>query len=148
MEDLLKSLNNLTPVIAIGSLTIFMTLERWLPELVLLLSVIAVVVSLAGAPLASVIIYNTLALPLFVMNHSNMKYPAWYERWGSRLMVTPDWHRVHHSRRQPQTDSRYGCVFSVWDRLFGTSARASAGTIQFGLDRFRSALQSCGSIPE
>ena len=64
MEDLLKSLNNLTPVSAIGSLTIFMTLERWLPELVLLLSVIAVVVSLAGAPLASVIIYNTLALPL------------------------------------------------------------------------------------
>ena len=31
MEDLLNSLNNLTPVIAIGSLTIFMTLERWLP---------------------------------------------------------------------------------------------------------------------
>ena len=31
MEGLLKSLNDLTPVIAIGSLTIFMTLERWLP---------------------------------------------------------------------------------------------------------------------
>ena len=31
MEDLLRSLNNLTPVIAIGSLATFMTLERWLP---------------------------------------------------------------------------------------------------------------------
>ena len=244
MEDLLQLANNLTPVIAIGSLAIFMTLERWLPyfehgpgrgrqrwhnlgmvliaflinarlggvmllpvvwadanhfglmyrmgvwppiamvlgvflidlcayalhvtmhsvrlfwrfhrvhhadvaldassglrlhpfELVLLTTGIVIVMSLVGVPLASVIIYNTLALPLFVINHSNMKYPAWYERWGSLLMVTPDWHRVHHSRRQPQTDSRYGCVFSVWDRLFGTSGRANAGTIQFGLERFR-----------
>jgi hypothetical protein len=31
MEDLLNSLNNLTPVILIGSLALFMTLERWLP---------------------------------------------------------------------------------------------------------------------
>ena len=31
MEGLLKSLNDLTPVIAIGDLTIFMTPERWLP---------------------------------------------------------------------------------------------------------------------
>ena len=106
-------------------------------ELVLLTTGIVIVMSLVGVPLASLIIYNTLALPLFVMNHSNMKYPAWYERWGSLLMVTPDWHRVHHSRHQPETDSRYGCVFSVWDRLFGTSGRANAGTIQFGLDRFR-----------
>ena len=93
--------------------------------------------SLLGVPMISVIIYNTLALPLFVLNHSNMRYPAWYERWGSLLMVTPDWHRVHHSSHQPETDSRYGCVFSVWDRLFGTAGRANAGTIQFGLQRFR-----------
>lgn len=200
MEDLFQSLNDLTPVIAIGSLATFMTLERWLPyfehgagrgpqrwhnlgmvliaflinatlggdmllpvvwadanhfglmyrmgvwppiamvlgvssglrlhpfELVLLTTGIAIVMSLAGVPLASIIIYNTLALPLFVMNHSNMKYPAWYERWGSLLMVTPDWHRVHHSRHQPETDSRYGCVFSAWDRLFGTSGGANVGT--------------------
>jgi hypothetical protein len=31
MEDLLNGLNNLTPVIAVGSIAIFMTLERWLP---------------------------------------------------------------------------------------------------------------------
>jgi sterol desaturase/sphingolipid hydroxylase (fatty acid hydroxylase superfamily) len=93
--------------------------------------------SLAGVPLVGLSIYNTLALPLFVMNHSNMKYPALYERWGSLLMVTPDWHRVHHSRHQPETDSRYGCVFSVWDRVFGTSGRPDVATIQFGLERFR-----------
>ena len=31
MENLLQWLNSLTPVIAIGSMTVFMTLERWLP---------------------------------------------------------------------------------------------------------------------
>jgi hypothetical protein len=31
MEDLLNALNNLTPVIAVGSMAVFMTLKRWLP---------------------------------------------------------------------------------------------------------------------
>jgi branched-subunit amino acid transport protein AzlD len=31
MEGLLNALNNLTPVIAVGSMAVFMTLERWLP---------------------------------------------------------------------------------------------------------------------
>jgi sterol desaturase/sphingolipid hydroxylase (fatty acid hydroxylase superfamily) len=52
-------------------------------------------------------------------------------------MATPDWHRVHHSSHQPETDSHYGCVFSVWDRLFGTAGRVDVATIRFGLERFR-----------
>jgi sterol desaturase/sphingolipid hydroxylase (fatty acid hydroxylase superfamily) len=71
------------------------------------------------------------------VNHSNVKYPAWYERWSRLLLVTPDWHRVHHSRHQPQTDSHYGCLFSIWDRLFGTWSRADVERIEFGLERFR-----------
>ena len=106
-------------------------------ELVLLTTVIAIVMSLLGVPIGSLIIYNTLALPWFLLNHSNMRYPAWFERWGSLLMATPDWHRIHHSSHQPETDSHYGCLFSVWDRLFGTGGRADVGTIQFGLERFR-----------
>jgi len=87
--------------------------------------------------MASLIIYNTLSLPWFLLNHSNVKYPAWFERWGSLVMSTPDWHRVHHSSHQPETDSHYGCVFSIWDRLFGTAGKADVATLRFGLDRFR-----------
>jgi sterol desaturase/sphingolipid hydroxylase (fatty acid hydroxylase superfamily) len=29
-------------------------------------------------------------------------------------------HRRHHSVAQIETDSNYGNVFSLWDRLFGT----------------------------
>jgi len=106
-------------------------------ELLLLLFVPALILPLLGVPLASFIVYNLGALPWFMLNHSNMRYPAWFEHWGSLLMATPDWHRIHHSSYQPETDSNYGCVFSVWDRLFGTAGTANAATIRFGLEKFR-----------
>ena len=106
-------------------------------ELLYLLGVHSAVLSLLGVPLVSYLIYTTIALPWFLLNHSNMKYPAWFERWGSLLMSTPNWHRVHHSSHQAETDSHYGCVFSVWDRLFGTTRKTDVESIRFGLERFR-----------
>ncbi|MBI5915399.1 MAG: sterol desaturase family protein [Bacteroidetes bacterium] len=107
-------------------------------ELLLQMGVQALFLPLMGVSMASFIFYFVLALPWFVLNHSNMKFPAWFERWGSLLMSTPDWHRVHHSSYQPETDSHYGCVFSVWDRLFGTTSKlAVVERIQFGLNNFR-----------
>jgi sterol desaturase/sphingolipid hydroxylase (fatty acid hydroxylase superfamily) len=106
-------------------------------ELLYLLGVHAIVLSLLGVPLVSYLIYTTIALPWFLLNHSNMKYPLWFERWGSLLMSTPNWHRVHHSSHRPETDSHYGCVLSVWDRLFGTTRKTHVESICFGLERFR-----------
>jgi sterol desaturase/sphingolipid hydroxylase (fatty acid hydroxylase superfamily) len=59
------------------------------------------------------------------------------ERWGSLMMSTPGWHRLHHSAYPPETDSHYGCVFSIWDRLFGTARKTNKEAIRFGLERFR-----------
>jgi sterol desaturase/sphingolipid hydroxylase (fatty acid hydroxylase superfamily) len=36
------------------------------------------------------------------------------------LLVTPAFHHVHHSARRSETDSNYGELFSIWDRLFRT----------------------------
>jgi sterol desaturase/sphingolipid hydroxylase (fatty acid hydroxylase superfamily) len=52
-------------------------------------------------------------------------------------MATPNWHRIHHSSYQPNTDSNYGCLFNIWDRVFRTARKAGVENIQFGLDRFR-----------
>lgn len=106
-------------------------------ELILQLAVQAVLLPLLGVSIASFIFYFTLALPWFVLNHSNIKFPYWFERIGSLIMSTPDWHRVHHSSFQPETDSHYGCLFSIWDRLFGTGGKVNVEKIQFGLDKFR-----------
>jgi len=106
-------------------------------EIALLTFTLSCGMLLLGVPMASLVIYNAASLPWFLLNHSNLKFPAWFERWGSLLMSTPDWHRVHHSSHQPETDSHYGCVFSIWDRLFGTAGKADVAMLQFGLDRFR-----------
>ena len=36
------------------------------------------------------------------------------------VLVTPQFHRVHHSIEPQHQDKNFGVVFSVWDRMFGT----------------------------
>jgi sterol desaturase/sphingolipid hydroxylase (fatty acid hydroxylase superfamily) len=36
------------------------------------------------------------------------------------VFVTPQSHRVHHSREHAHADTNFGVIFSIWDRLFGT----------------------------
>jgi sterol desaturase/sphingolipid hydroxylase (fatty acid hydroxylase superfamily) len=106
-------------------------------ELIYLLSLQAVGAALLGIPMASYVVYNAVAVPWFTLNHSNVKFPRWFERWGSLFMSTPDWHRVHHSSFNAETDSHYGCLFSLWDRLFGTTRKAEVESLRFGLETFR-----------
>ena len=95
------------------------------------------VLPLLGVSMTSFVLYFTFALPWFLLNHSNVKFPGWFERYGSLLLVTPDWHRVHHSAHRPETDSHYGDVFTIWDRLFGTAGKAEVESLKFGLENFR-----------
>ncbi len=95
------------------------------------------VLPLLGVSMTSFVLYFTFALPWFLLNHSNLKFPAWFERYGSWLLVTPNWHRVHHSSHQPETDSHYSDIFTIWDRLFGTAGKADVEKMEFGLERFR-----------
>jgi len=39
------------------------------------------------------------------------------------IMVTPQSHRIHHSRKVEHRDKNYGAIFSIWDHLFGTQYR-------------------------
>lgn len=95
------------------------------------------VLPLLGVSMTSFVLYFAFALPWFLLNHSNIKFPDWFERYGSWLLVTPNWHRVHHSSHRPETDSHYGDVFTLWDRLFGTAGKADVESMQFGLENFR-----------
>ena len=96
-----------------------------------------IVLPLLGVSITSFVLYFTFALPWFLLNHSNIKFPGWFERYASWMLVTPNWHRVHHSSNQPETDSHYADVFTIWDRLFGTAQQAEVEKITFGLEKFR-----------
>ena len=36
------------------------------------------------------------------------------------ILVTPQSHRVHHSREPEHRDKNFGFIFCIWDRIFGT----------------------------
>ncbi len=84
------------------------------------------ILPLLGVSQASFVIYFAFALPLFIINHANLRYPRWFEQVVSLIFITPGWHRVHHSSHQPETDSNYADVFTFWDRLFHTHKTAEA----------------------
>ena len=66
---------------------------------------------------------------------SLVRFPPRLDRALQWLVVTPNYHKVHHSEHQPETDSNYGNIFSLWDRIFSTlSQRTSYHDISYGLD--------------
>jgi sterol desaturase/sphingolipid hydroxylase (fatty acid hydroxylase superfamily) len=69
-----------------------------------------------------------------VFVHANCSLPAGVERWLRYLVVTPDLHRLHHSRDAADFDRNFGQLFSFWDRLFGTWREPGAhGTLATGV---------------
>ena len=53
----------------------------------------------------------------------------------SLVFVTPNFHKVHHHHVQPLTDTNYGNIFSIWDRLFGTAVDVDdLSTLRYGID--------------
>ena len=43
-------------------------------------------------------------------------------------------HKFHHHFERPWTDTNYGNIFSIWDRLFGTMVMDDPKKIHYGLD--------------
>jgi len=54
----------------------------------------------------------------------------------SFVLVSPDMHKTHHHYRLPYTDSNYGNIFSLWDRLFGTYLPFDREKLVYGVDVF------------
>jgi sterol desaturase/sphingolipid hydroxylase (fatty acid hydroxylase superfamily) len=91
-----------------------------------------------GIGIEIVALYNLVLLPMSMFHHSDMNIPPLVDRCLRTIVVTPRMHWIHHSRWQPETDSNYSAVFSVWDRLFGTMrAREHPELIELGLDGYR-----------
>lgn len=93
---------------------------------------LAVVV--AGVPMWMVFLYQALSVVLSQFNHANIALPPVIDRVIGWVFVSPDMHKVHHHFVLPYTDSNYGNVFSVWDRLFGTLMTMERAQVVYGID--------------
>ena len=91
---------------------------------------------ISGAPVYAVMIYQTLLVLSTAFTHANISLPIWLDKALSYILVSPNMHKVHHHWKQPYTDSNYGVVFSIWDRLFCTLKKLETKDIHYGLDRY------------
>lgn len=93
------------------------------------------VMPLLGLTVGQLLIYEIIMFPVILLHHSNIRFPEWLDRRLRWLIVTPAVHRIHHSNRQIETDSNYGSILTIWDRLGGTRRQGEKNRrIIFGLD--------------
>lgn len=94
---------------------------------------IGIVVS--GAPMYAVMIYQTVLVFFTAFEHANISLPKWLDNMLSYVFISPNMHKVHHHWKQPYTDSNYGAILSIWDRLLGTFKKLDPKEIHYGIDR-------------
>ncbi|MCH8494614.1 MAG: sterol desaturase family protein [Balneolales bacterium] len=90
---------------------------------------------LFGVYFWELVLYEILMFAVVQFHHANIGLSEKADRILRWVIVTPNMHRVHHSRWQPETDSNYSSLFSVWDRIARTfRINERPETIQLGLD--------------
>ena len=89
-------------------------------EILLSFGIKAGVIVMIGAPAIAVLIFEIILSSLALFNHSNVRIPTGIDRVLRWFIVTPDFHRVHHSWYPHETNSNFGFNLSLWDRLLGT----------------------------
>ena len=102
-------------------------------------------VLIIGTPIGIVMLYQSLSLVATQFSHANIKLPKKIDRVLSWIIVSPDMHKVHHHYVLPYTDSNYGNIFSIWDRLLGTFMSLDRDAIVYGVDTFSDEIEN-GSI--
>jgi sterol desaturase/sphingolipid hydroxylase (fatty acid hydroxylase superfamily) len=91
-------------------------------------------VFVAGAPMWLVMMYQAFSVILSQFNHANIRLPKRVDEIMSWVIVSPNMHKVHHHYVLPYTDSNFGNIFSIWDRLFGTFMTLDPDKLVYGID--------------
>ena len=77
-------------------------------------------ISLIGISPWAFAVYQMVFQLEVLFHHSNLRLPIRFERFLSKLLVTPRMHGIHHSQVQRENNSNFGTVFPWWDRLHRT----------------------------
>ena len=88
-----------------------------------------------GAPMWVIMLYQSLSVLAAHITHANINMPEKVDTVLSYIFVTPLMHKVHHHYQQPLSDTNYGNIFSIWDRVFGTFAKVDdSQSLVYGID--------------
>lgn len=86
-------------------------------EALISFAVKATAIAALGAPVAAVILFEVMLSGASLFNHANWSLGR-ADRLLRRFIVTPDMHRLHHSRAPREALKNFGFFLSIWDRLF------------------------------
>lgn len=89
---------------------------------------------ICGMPFAYYMVYRILTIFFTYWSHANLNIPVAVDKFLSFVFITPNMHKFHHHFERPWTDTNFGNIFSIWDRLFGTFVYADPRDIKYGLD--------------
>ncbi|WP_029041635.1 sterol desaturase family protein [Cucumibacter marinus] len=87
-------------------------------EIILSIALKSAAVLALGADPIVVVVFEAAVNGAALFNHANLKLSGATDRVVRLFIVTPDMHRVHHSSTLAETNSNYGFLLSLWDRLF------------------------------
>jgi sterol desaturase/sphingolipid hydroxylase (fatty acid hydroxylase superfamily) len=101
-----------------------------------------------GVPFWILPLYLSISSLNALLEHANLRTSDRLDKWLRWVIVTPNMHKVHHSRVPAETDSNYSNIFSVWDRLFKTyTARVNFKSLRYGLEGYDDIqMQSPGAL--
>jgi len=114
-------------------------------EIMVLLLVTGPLFLILNLPAGALVLYLMARTIILTFAHSNIYLPPAVDRILSRLIVTPDYHRLHHSSNQDFTDSNYAIAFPWFDHLFGSRTYQEFEAhehMEIGLSYFRDPVDS------
>ena len=118
------------------------TLREHPIETFIRLAFLLLVVFITGVPFWALMIRQFIQIIFNVFVHSNFRLSNKVDKIASLFFITPNIHHVHHHIAQPYTDSNYGDIFSIWDRIFGTYKKLDKNATVFGLDTYMEVKES------
>jgi sterol desaturase/sphingolipid hydroxylase (fatty acid hydroxylase superfamily) len=98
-------------------------------------------VSFLGPALWIISLHQFIQIISKIIIHADLRLPEKTDRILSFLVLTPNMHQVHHHYVRPYTDSNYGDLFSIWDRMFKTFYTLKKEELKFGLDQYPESVQ-------
>ncbi|HEY8661328.1 MAG TPA: sterol desaturase family protein [Hanamia sp.] len=91
---------------------------------------------LSGAVFWAILLRQIIQTFTTLFAHINYRLPERLDKVIGLIFITPNLHQVHHHYKQPYTDSNFGDVLSIWDRIFGTFKRMPLEDLIFGVDTY------------
>lgn len=76
------------------------------------------IIWLFGIRLNHLFFYEILLACGLVFQHSNLYIPLKLDKYLSYIVVTPNFHRAHHSQSLQEAQSNYSSFLTIWDKLF------------------------------